>query len=376
MINRILYSQLEADLFQGKALIILGPRQVGKTTLLKKLLREKKHSFLNADDPTVRAILASANTVTLQQLIAGNNIIYIDEAQMVDGIGLTMKLITDEFPEVQLIATGSSALDLNNAISEPLTGRKWQYEMYPICWQEFEDHTGYLAAEQQLEHRLIYGMYPDVLVNPDHEKETLQELASSYLYKDILALTGIRKPELLVRLLQALAFQMGSEVSYNELSQLLQVDKKTVLTYIDLLEKAYIIFRLQSFSRNLRNEIKTNRKIYFWDNGLRNFIIANLNPLHLRQDKGALWENFLVSERTKIMHYNKEIYHPFFWRTSAGQEIDYVEDRGGSIYAYEFKWQKGNQKKMPASFTEAYQPQVAYISRENFREFLKEEGKV
>lgn len=370
MIERMISSDIQKDFFKGKAIIVLGARQVGKTTVIKKFLKDKKHVFFNGDDTTVQTLLSTANTFTVQQLIGGNDIIYIDEAQMIAGIGQTMKIITDQFPKVQLIATGSSALDLNNAITEPLTGRKRQYELFPICWQEFVNHFGLLAAEQQVEHRLIYGMYPEVVASPGQENETLQELASSYLYKDILALSGIRKPDLLVRLLQALALQMGSEVSYNELSQLLQVDKNTVMTYIDLLEKAYIVFRLRSFSRNLRNEIKNNRKIYFWDNGIRNIIIANLNPLPLRQDKGALWENFLVSERTKMMRYGKQLYNPFFWRTTSGQEIDYIEDRNGKLFAYEFKWQKGNQKKLPQTFTESYQPDVHYVSRENFREFL------
>lgn len=370
MFDRIIQKNIENDFFSGKAIVVLGPRQVGKTTLIEKILENKRHLFLNADDSTVRQLLYEADSFRLQQIIGEHNIVYIDEAQRLPQVGITLKLITDQFKTVQLIVTGSSALELSNLTNEPLTGRKWEYQLYSISWQELENSMGFIASEQQLDHRLVYGMYPDVINNPGKENETLQQLANSYLYKDILALANIRKPEILERLLQALALQMGNEVSYNELAKLLQIDKNTIMVYLDLLEKAFIIFRLRSFSRNLRNEIKNNRKIYFWDNGIRNIIIANLNAIDLRQDKGALWENFLVSERLKMLQYHKKITNSFFWRTTQQQEIDYVEDANGSITAYEFKWKDNGRIKIPVQFTEMYQASGQVISRENFREFL------
>ncbi len=306
----------------------------------------------------------------MQQIIGDNNIVFIDEAQHLPRVGLTLKLITDQFNKVQLVVSGSSALEISNQTNEPLTGRKWEYLLYPISWHELEASIGFVESEKRLEHRLIYGMYPDVINHPGKEKEVLQELANSYLYKDIIDLANIRKPELLERLLQALALQVGSEVSYNELAQLLQIDKNTIVVYMDLLEKAFIIFRLRSFSRNLRNEIKNNRKIYFWDNGIRNIIIANVNPVDLRQDKGALWENFLISERMKFLQYHKKIVNSFFWRTTQQQEIDYVEESNGIVTGYEFKWKGDGLVKIPKSFKETYNAAGAVISRGNFRKFL------
>jgi len=371
MIKRIIQGFIEKDFFTGKAIIVLGPRQVGKTTLIKEILKEKKYLFLNADDGTVRRLLNAPDTFQLKQIIGNETILFIDEAQRLEQVGLTLKLITDQFKKVQLIVSGSSALEISNQTNEPLTGRKWEYLLYPISWEEFESSLGFVESEKQLEHRLVYGMYPDVINHPGKEKEVLQQLANSYLYKDILSLANIRKPELLERLLQALALQLGSEVSYNELAQILQIDKKTIMVYIDLLEKAFIIFRLRSFSRNLRNEIKSNRKIYFWDNGVRNIIIANMNTLDLRQDKGALWENFLISERMKFLQYHKKIVNSFFWRTVQQQEIDYVEETNGKITGYEFKWKDDGRIKIPKAFTDAYQAKGSVISKENFRNFLQ-----
>lgn len=370
MIKRTIQQSIENDFFSGKAILVLGPRQVGKTTLIAEILKHKKHLFLNADEASVRQLLTEPDVFRLNQIIADNVIVFIDEAQRLQQAGITLKLITDQFKKVQLIVSGSSALELNNFTNEPLTGRKWEYLLYPISWTEFENYIGFVESEKQLEHRLIYGMYPDVINHPGKEQEVLQQLANSYLYKDILALANIRKPELLERLLQALALQVGSEVSYNELAQLLQIDKNTIMVYLDLLEKAFIIFRLRSFSRNLRNEIKNNRKIYFWDNGVRNIIIANLNPLNIRTDKGALWENFLIAERLKMLQYNKKITNSFFWRTVQQQEIDYVEEANGAITGYEFKWTDTGRTKLPASFIKKYQAAEAVISRENFRSFF------
>ncbi len=370
MLKRAIQQSIESVFFKGKAILLLGPRQVGKTTLIQQVLAGRDHLFLNADDATVRSLLTNPDTFKLQSIIGKNSIVFLDEVQRLPNVGITLKLIIDQFKNVQLIATVSSALEIRNEINEPLTGRKWEYHLYPISWEELETSVGFVEAEKQLEHRLIYGMYPDVINHPAQPHIVLQQLTESYLYKDMLSLASIRKPELVERLLKALALQVGSEVSYNELAQLLEVDKGTIITYLDLLEKSFIIFRLGSFSRNLRNEIKNNRKIYFWDNGIRNLLIANLNPLELRQDKGALWENFLVTERMKFLMYRQIIANRFFWRTTQQQEIDYIEERNGIISAYEFKWKESGRIRTPDSFHKMYHTTVTGITRENFRQFV------
>lgn len=370
MIKRTLYESIQKRFFKGKAIVLLGPRQVGKTTLIQELLTKKEHLFLDGDDSAVRNMLEEVSTSKLKSIIGDHSIVYIDEAQRIPGIGITLKLITDQFKKVQLLVSGSSALEINNNTQEALTGRKFEYHLYPISWEEFESNVGYVEATQQLEERLVYGMYPDVINNRSDAREVLKQLSTSYLYKDVLSLVGIRKPELLEKLLKALALQLGSEVSYNELSNLLEIDKATVSRYIDILEKSYIVFQLNSFSRNRRNEIKNNRKIYFYDNGIRNMIINNLNPIDLRNDKGALWENFLISERIKIQSYHSIFSNNYFWRTIQKQEIDFVEESGGEISAYEFKWKSGGRNKIPKSFLENYNAKGATIDKENFRTFI------
>lgn len=374
MIKRLLDSSINQRLGKGKVILVLGPRQVGKTTLLNDITERRGNClFLNGDDPIVKQQLEGANTQTLKQIIAGYTLIFVDEAQRIKNIGLTLKLILDQFKHVQLLVSGSSALELANEVNEPLTGRKWEYQMYPISWQELLQHLGYLDTHKQLEQRLIYGMYPEVITQQGNERETLQQLAGSYLYKDLLSLEGIRKPELLERLLRALALQLGNEVSYNELANTLQVDKKTIETYIQLLEKAFVIFRLQPFSRNLRNEITSSRKIYFYDNGIRNAIIANFNPLELRQDVGELWENFLISERMKFLSYSNKWSNRYFWRTHAQQEIDYIEEHDGNIFAYEFKWSKKVKAKFPKTFLATYpKAKTTLITQANFEVFINE----
>lgn len=371
MINRALENNIKNRFGKGKAIFLIGPRQVGKTTLFNKILEDKEYLFLNGDDPTVRKLLSNPNLEQLKNIIGNYKIVFIDEAQRIENIGLTLKLITDQLKSVQLLISGSSAFELKNQTKEPLTGRKWEYQLYPISWKEFETSVGYLKAEQQLELRIIYGMYPDVINNFGDEKEILKQLTDSYLYKDLLSYGGIRKPEILEKLLRALAFQIGNEVSYNELAQLLGIDKKTVSNYIDLLCQAYVVFKLPSFSKNLRNEIKTNQKIYFYDTGVRNMIIGDLNPMDIRQDKGNLWENFLIAERLKHSAYNGSLAKAYFWRTVQQQEIDYVEEEAGEIRGFEIKWNPHRKIKIPKIFTETYNNQVKIITRENFREFLK-----
>jgi hypothetical protein len=372
MMTRLLEKIIKDKIVFKKAIIVLGSRQTGKTTLLSHITVEMKNVlFLNCDNPIVRQQLENANYETLLQLIGSNKVLFIDEAQRVKNIGLTLKIIIDQIKDVQLFISGSSAFELANEMNEPLTGRKWEYILYPISWQEFESNVGYLTAIQQFENRLIYGMYPEIINKKGDEIEVLQQLTTSLLYKDILSHSGIRKPDVLEKLLRALALQIGSEVNFNELSSLLRVDKNTVNTYINLLEKTFIIFRLNPLSRNLRNEINTSRKIYFYDNGIRNSLISNFSPLEFREDKGALFENFLISERVKALHYNKVYSNIYFWRTTQQQEIDYVEDRNGELFAFEFKFSAGKNPKLPITFSKNYpETEFKVINKENFQEFL------
>jgi hypothetical protein len=370
MYTRYLSQLIEKRMGSGKAIVVIGPRQVGKTTLIETVLSTKDYLLLDGDDPKTRTLLTEANTEQIRTILGKHKFVFIDEAQRIEGIGLTMKIITDRFKDVQLFTSGSSSFDLSSKINEPLTGRKWEYKLFPISWEEYENHHGYLYSEQQLENRLLYGFYPDVLNNPGDEVVVLRNLVNSYLYKDILSYADIRKPEVLDKLVQALALQVGSEVNNSELAQIVNVDKNTINKYIDILQKGYIIFKLGSFSRNVRNEIKTNKKIYFYDNGVRNMVIGNFSPIELRTDKGALWENFLISERMKQIEYKQSLARAYFWRTKQQQEVDFVEESGGEIAGYEFKWNNRKNTKLPKTFTETYNSKSNVIDKENFREFV------
>jgi len=373
MIRRKVEQLIHSRMNKGKAIILLGPRQTGKTTLLKEIVKKLDTPvlWLDADEPFVRTRLTDANIADLKIMTGGNKTLVIDEAQQVKNIGTTLKLITDHIPEVQLLVSGSSALELSEEISEPLTGRKYEFFLYPISYGELVEHHGWFEEKRFLEHRLIYGSYPEVVTNVDSMKEMLGLLAGSYLYKDIFKYKDLRRPELLEALLQALALQLGSQVSYNELGQITGSDSETVQRYIELLEKTYVIFRLRSFSRNIRNELKKSRKIYFYDNGIRNALINNFNPLNLRQDKGALFENYLVSERMKYLHYNGRNINRYFWRTQSQQEIDYLEEQDGLIHTFEFKWGGTAKAKIPDVFSKAYPDHTfRLVTSENFDFFL------
>lgn len=370
MIQRTLHKIIEKQLFKGKTLLIIGPRQVGKTTLIQNILHQREHLFLDGDDPTIRNLMTNPNKKDLETLLGNHTIIFIDEAQRIENIGITMKIIHDQFKGKQLIASGSSAFELKNIMSEPLTGRKKQYNLFPISFEEYEQSEGYVSSISDIENRLIYGFYPDVINSKGNEKELLNELVDSYLFKDILAFSNIKKPDVLEKILRALAFQVGSEVSYNEIAQLVGVDKNTVSNYINILELSYVIYSLPSFSRNLRNEIKKNKKIYFYDNGIRNAIVQNYNPLELRNDVGALWENFLISERLKHNHYHQHYCNTYFWRTKQQQEVDFLEEYNGKIYGYEFKWNTKNKVSTPKSFETTYDTKIRVITKDNFREFV------
>ena len=373
MIEREIEKQIENRLFKGKAILVFGPRQVGKTTSIHSILEKnnQKCLFLNGDEADVRETLENTTSTNLSLLFGEHKIIFIDETQRINGIGITLKLITDVLKDVQVIATGSSAFDLANETQEPLTGRKYEFQMLPISFQEMVTNNGLLEEKRLLEQRMIYGYYPEIVVKPNDAAENLKLLSNSYLYKDLLNLEQIKKPALLGKILKSLALQVGSEVSYNEISQLVNGDFHTVEKYIDLLEKAFVIFTLPAYSRNVRNEIKKGRKIYFYDNGVRNAIINNFNPLSSRSDTGALWENFLISERMKYLNSNKLEAWKYFWRTTAQQEIDYLEELDGKMTAYEFKWNPNKTAKFPKTFTNAYpEAEVKLITLKNFEEFV------
>lgn len=373
MIKRGVLEQIQERLFKGKAILLFGPRQSGKSTLVEELLktRDKSWLYLNGDEADVRELLQNTTSIKLKTLVGPHNIVFIDEAQRIPGIGLTLKLFTDQLKDVQVIATGSSAFELSNRVNEPLTGRKFEFILYPLSFTEMVQHHGLLTEKRLLEHRLIYGYYPEIVTQIGQEKELLKLLAESYLYKDLLMLEQVKKPVLLEKILKALALQIGNEVNYNELSQLVGADKGTVEKYIDLLEKAYVIFRLPALNRNVRNEIKKGKKIYFIDCGIRNAILNNFSPLNSRQDVGALWENYIISERIKYTRYNKTGSNHYFWRTTQQQEIDLIEERNDSLEAFEFKWKDIKGYRFPSTFTSNYPGAKTHtISPENMEEFI------
>lgn len=375
-IERDLKAVLDSKIGKGKVLLLIGPRQVGKTTLLKNILTsissEKKVQFWNCDESDVRQFLSEANSAKLKSFVGNSDFIVIDEAQRVKDIGLTIKLLHDSFPNVQLAVTGSSSLDLSNSINEPLTGRKFEYNLFPFSTNELVNHTSMLEEMRLLKNRLVYGFYPDVVNNPGEEKEILTNIVNSYLYKDVFEFQDIRKSSVIEKLVQALALQVGSEVSFNELGNLLGIDTVTVQRYVDLLEKAYVIFHIRSFSRNVRNELKKSIKIYFYDNGVRNSVISNFSPVELRSDIGALWENFLISERIKNNAYHNKHAKYYFWRTTQKQEIDFIEEVDQNLFAYEIKYNpKKVNSKCPVTFSNNY-PNVPFevITSENYMDFV------
>lgn len=375
MINRIQLADIKEHLFCGKAILIMGPRQSGKTTLCQALTRGRTDVlWLNGDEPDVRGMLPGMGSTALRQLFGHKKLIVIDEAQRMDQIGLILKIIVDQIPQVQVIATGSSALDLSSSIKEALTGRKIEYHLMPISFEEMAFQHGLLEEKRSLKHRLVYGYYPEVISRAGSERETLKYLSDSTLYKDLLTLEQVKKPVIIEKLLRALALQLGSEVSYNEVSQLIGADKETVERYIDLLEKAYVVFRLPALSRNLRNEIKRGRKIYFLDNGIRNAIINNFNPLDYRQDQGALFENFVMVERLKYLGIHRHYVNRYFWRTTQQQEIDYIEEHGGRLFAYEIKWNPLRKVRFPSTFLGAYPgSETRVVMAENLDRFIMQD---
>ena len=372
MIPRLVTGPLHERLGKGKAIVLLGPRQVGKTTLLLDLLeKDTSGLYLDCDEPDIRKRLTEPTSADIKNLIGDHHLVIIDEAQRIKNIGLAAKIMVDKFKGVQFILSGSSALELSNAINEPLTGRKFEFLLLPFSTRELVQQYSRLEEQRQLEQRLIYGFYPEIVLHPAEARERLSDLVSSYLYKDIFTYQDVRKPDLLPNLLEAIARQVGNEVSYHELGSLIGVDGETAKRYIDLLEKNFVLFRLRSFSRNLRSELKKSRKIYFYDNGVRNAILGNYQPIGLRTDVGALWENFCISERIKMHHFSRLEMKPYFWRTKQQQEIDYIEEVNGALTVFECKWSPVTKFSFTSAFLQAYKPAETHvIHRENYLEYL------
>ncbi|WP_439583239.1 ATP-binding protein [Dyadobacter bucti] len=363
MIERNQLQFAKDHLFKGKAFIIYGPRQAGKTTFSEQLLNiiAKKTLRLNGDDADTRELLSRPNATMLGRIIGDNEIVFLDEAQRIQEVGILIKIIVDQFKQVQIIATGSSSFELAGNINEPLTGRRYEMELLPLSYGELLKNTDFLTEQRLLEQRLIYGSYPEIIVDPTNAEKHLKLIANSYLYKDLLTLEQIKKPVLLEKIVKALALQIGSEVNITEIGRLVQADNKTVEKYINLLEKAFVLFSVPALSRNLRNEIKKGQKIYFYDNGIVNAITNNFNNIKNRSDTGALWENYIISERIKLLKEKQADTKIYFWRTTQQQEVDYIEENSKGLLAAEFKWNTDTKKRFPTTFLNAY-PEAKTIS--------------
>ncbi len=373
MVPRIISNKINEILNEGKVIVIYGARQTGKTTLLESMLisLSGKKLTLNGDDPGTREILDNVSLARLRNIVADNKIISIDEAQRINNVGIVLKLIVDNFSDTILIATGSSSFDLSNKINEPLTGRKYVLNLYPFSFEEMVKHTNLIEEMNNLPKRLIYGSYPEIVTKPGKEVELIQLLAESYLYKDILKLDNIRKPVLINKILKALALQIGNEVKYHEIAQLTGSDKSTVERYIDILEKAFIVFQVPAFSGNARNEIKKGRKIYFYDNGIRNAVINNFSSIENRSDAGFLWGNYIVSERVKFLQNHNIKRNLYFWRTTQRQEVDLIEEENNSLYAYEIKFNRKTKYKFPKTFTVNYpSAETTLVTPDNYDSIL------
>ena len=373
MIARTIEQQLSNRLFKGKAILIFGPRQSGKSTVVETMLTDGGHEylFMSGDEADTLELLSRTTAPKLKAIFGAYKLVFIDEAQRIPDIGLTLKIITDRLKDVQVIATGSSAFELMGKVNESLTGRKYEFMLYPLSFEEMVAHHGLQEEKRLLQHRMIYGYYPEIVSKQGQEKELLKLLANSYLYKDLLMLEQIKKPVLLSKLLKALALQIGSEVNYNELAQMVGADKGTVEKYIDLLEKAFVLFTVPALNRNVRNEIKKGKKIYFYDCGIRNAVINNFKALDVRTDTGALWENFVFAERKKMMDYSQTTVTQYFWRTTQQQEIDLVEETENGLAAFEIKWNPKSKARFSATFIQNYEAvSTATVTPQNIEDFL------
>ncbi len=376
IINRLIEESLKDAIQPNKVVILLGPRRVGKTVLLNKLLEQvnEPYLFLNGEDLLTIQSLERRSIIHYKGILEGKRLLVIDEAQKIPDVGKVLKLMVDNIEGVKIIVTGSSAFDTRYT-GEPLTGRKKTYHLFPFAELEYSQFENLLEKRENLNHRLIYGNYPELihLENNKSRVAYLREIVNAYLLKDILTFENIRNSDKILKLLQLIAFQIGGEISYHELATQLGISRNTVESYLDLLSKVFIIHRLGGFSRNLRKEITKNNKWYFYDNGIRNTLIANLNPINLRNDIGQLWENYVISERVKMQHYQAMLVYNYFWRTYDQQEVDWVEDRGGKLYAYEFKWNEKKSVKVPTAWGKTYTNSAfKVINPSNYIEWLSQ----
>jgi hypothetical protein len=375
-IQREIKARFLEKLVAGKVLILLGARRVGKTSFIKELVKENITEpllSLNGEDMSVSEIFKNRTIENFKRLIGNNKILIVDEAQKIDGIGQALKLMTDEFPDLKIIVTGSSVFDLGNKLGEPLTGRKNSFYLFPLSQSEFSTKENLIETKSNLEERLIFGSYPEILSYASAKDKTdyLNELVSSYLLKDILEFDGIKNSSKLIYILRLLSFQIGKEVSLEEIGKQTGLSRNTVERYLDLLQKVFVVYKLPGFSRNLRNEVTKTGRYFFYDNGIRNSIIANFNTLTLRNDIGELWENYIISERLKWQNYSGIISNNYFWRTYQQQEIDFIEDRQGKLFAYEIKWNPGRVTKIPKVWMEAYpNSEFKIINSENYLDWI------
>jgi uncharacterized protein len=371
--QRDLAKTLAKWMFKGKILVITGARQVGKTTMLQEILQQsgKKYMSINAEEPPQKRFFEDISVIKLRDLIGDNELILIDEAQQIENIGLCLKMIADNFKEKQILVSGSSALEIADKVFEPLTGRHFLFHLYPFALRELYSKNERVQLYEHLNWHLVYGMYPDAINHKVDAEMYIKSLAGQYLYKDVLAWKDIRKPELLHKLLQLLALQLGSELSLQELAIQLKVKSETVETYLDLLEKSFVIYRLRSHSTNDRKEVTKMRKIFFWDLGIRNAIIDNFKPIELRTDVGALWENFMITERIKKNSYDEKTIQSKFWRSLQQQEVDYIEVEKDELRAFEMKWNTHQKIKITKAFTNLYpHSSTDFVSPNHFTEFV------
>lgn len=375
LLYRTIEAKLLASLVPNKVIVLLGPRRVGKTVLINKVIEqlEEPYLLLNGENIDARKLLEYRSTQNYVNLLGSRKILIIDEAQKIPEVGAILKLMIDEISGLRILVTGSSAFDLNKYTGEPLTGRKKTFNLFPLSEKELDQTEDFISKRANLRQRLIFGSYPELVHLKDIEDKTgyLKELVNSYLLKDILEFENIRNSDKIFDLLRLIAFQVGSEVSYNELGRQLSMSKNTVEKYLDLLSKVYILHPVGAFSRNLRKEIVKGKRWYFYDNGIRNILIGNMNPVEIRNDIGALWENYIISERLKFQSYNNMLVYNYFWRTYDQQEIDWIEDRGGKLHAYEFKWNPKKKAKQPVAWKSTY-PNSSFevIHSDNYLEWL------
>ena len=371
MLVRTIENQIIAKLFEKKAILLFGARQVGKTSLIKKIVSKIPHVWLSGDEPDVQQLLDNATSARIYQLVGDNKILVIDEAQMINNIGLLIKRIVDNDNQIQVIATGSSAFELADKTKESLIGRKFEFQLFPIAMHELIQKTDFLTQQRLLPHYLVHGLYPEVLNEKGKEVQVLKDLSESFLFKDVLNYDGIKKSNFIYKLTQMLAFRVGSEINFNSLANDLGINKVTVEKYITILEQNFIIFTLNSYSNNLDNELKKGKKIYFWDVGIRNALIKNFTPIELRNDVGALWENFVIVELLKQNRYQNQHAEYYFWRTTQQQEIDLIKVLDTKAEAIEIKYNSKQKAKFSKTFVNNYQPEALItINTDNFFEFI------